>query len=69
MATQPTTTSQAYETLAQVSERTGLGSRTIRRYVAEGKLVAYRAGRNLRFKPQDVDAMFTPTTGFGGDRA
>lgn len=69
MATKPTPTPQKYETLAQVSERTGIGQRTIRRYVAEGRLVAYRIGRVLRFRPEDVDAMFTPTNQWSGGAA
>ncbi|MCT2250968.1 helix-turn-helix domain-containing protein [Corynebacterium sanguinis] len=52
---------QHYETVSQAAERTGLGKRTLRRYIAEGDLVAYRIGRTIRLRPEDVDALFTPT--------
>ena len=52
---------QHYETVPQAAKRTGLGERTLRRYIAEGTLVAYRLGRALRLRPEDVDALFTPT--------
>ena len=48
-------------TLAQAAEFTQLSERTLRRYIAEGTLVAYRAGRAIRLRPEDVDALFTPT--------
>lgn len=48
-------------TLAQAAELTQLSERTLRRYIAEGTLVAYRAGRNIRLRPEDVEALFTPT--------
>ena len=60
---------QHYETLQQVSKRTNLGERTLRRYIAEGKLTAYRAGRAIRLKPEDVDVLFTPTTQWDGGAA
>lgn len=52
---------QHYETLSQAASRVQIGERTLRPYIAEGKLTAYRAGRAIRLKPQDVDALFTPT--------
>lgn len=52
---------QSYETLQQASERVQLGERTLRRYIAEGRLTAYRSGRAIRLRPEDVDALFTPT--------
>ncbi|WP_311474609.1 helix-turn-helix domain-containing protein [uncultured Corynebacterium sp.] len=63
MATPTRTTSapQHYETVSQAAKRTGLGTRTLRRYIAEGTLVAYRIGRSIRLRPEDVDALFTPT--------
>lgn len=62
---------QYYETLQQAAKRVQLGERTLRRYIAEGKLTAYRAGRAIRLKPEDVDALFTPTNQWvgGGNRA
>lgn len=52
---------QQYETVPQAAERTGMGQRTLRRHIAEGRLRAYRAGRLIRLRPEDVDALFTPT--------
>lgn len=57
---------QQYETVSQAAKRTGLGERTLRRYIAEGALVAYRAGRAIRLRPEDVDALFTPTNAWAG---
>lgn len=56
-------------TIEQVSELTQLSPRTIRRHIAEGRLVAYRAGRLIRLKPEDVDALFTPTNKWSGGAA
>ncbi len=58
--------SNQMRTIAQVSEFTQLSPRTIRRYIAEGRLVAYRAGRAIRLKQEDVDALFTPTNKWSG---
>lgn len=52
---------QQYETVPQAAERTGMGQRTLRRAIAEGKLVAYRYGRIIRLRPEDVDALLVPT--------
>lgn len=60
---------QAYETVSQASERAQIGERTLRRYIAEGRLTAYRAGRSIRLKPEDVDALFTPTNKWDGGAA
>lgn len=62
---------QHYETMSQAATRVQIGERTLRRYIAEGKLTAYRAGRAIRLKPQDVDALFTPTNHWdrGGNSA
>lgn len=60
---------QHYETLQQAAKRIQLGERTLRRYIAEGKLTAYRTGRAIRLKPQDVDALFTPTNQWSGGAA
>lgn len=60
MATKPQTLQQ-YETLQQAARRVQLGERTLRRHIAEGRLTAFRAGRAIRLKPEDVDALFTPT--------
>ncbi|UQV57704.1 helix-turn-helix domain-containing protein [Corynebacterium pseudodiphtheriticum] len=53
-------------TLQQAADSTQLSARTLRRYIAEGRLTAYRAGRAIRLKPEDVDALFTPTNKWDG---
>ena len=51
-----------YESLADAAARTHVSVRTLRRWIAQGNLVAYRAGpRLLRVKPHDVDAMMRPS--------
>lgn len=45
----------------------GITDRTLRRYVAEGKLPAYRLGpRLLRFRRSDLDALLRPVPAAGG---
>ena len=39
----------------QVARHLGLSPNTVRRWVAEGRLPAYRVGRVLRFDPADLD--------------
>jgi excisionase family DNA binding protein len=46
-------------TIAQAAEYTGYSTRSLERYVAAGRLPAYVAGRTLRFKTEDLDALFT----------
>lgn len=69
MANTGKTAAAQYETLQQAAKRVQLGERTLRRYIAEGKLVAYRAGRSIRLKPEDVDALFTPSNKWSGGAA
>ncbi|PLA11051.1 hypothetical protein CYJ48_11110 [Corynebacterium riegelii] len=57
---------QRYETLKQAAERTGLAERTLRRRIEDGSLIAYRLGRAIRLRPEDVDALFTPTNAWAG---
>ncbi|WP_180950613.1 helix-turn-helix domain-containing protein [Corynebacterium riegelii] len=59
-------TLQRYETLKQAAERTGLAERTLRRRIEDGSLIAYRLGRAIRLRPEDVDALFTPTNAWAG---
>lgn len=56
-------------TIKQASEYTQLSARTLRRYIAEGRLVAYRMGRAIRLKQEDLDALFTPTNKWSGGAA
>lgn len=53
-------------TIAQAAEEWQVGERTLRRYIAEGNLVAYRLGRSIRLRPEDVDDLFTPTDSWAG---
>lgn len=55
------TTLRTYRTIKQESERTGLSERTLRRYIADGRLRAYKAGKTLRIDPADTDEIFTAT--------
>ncbi len=44
-----------YETLTQAAERTGISKVTLRRRIASGHLIAYRAGaRLIRLRPEGV---------------
>lgn len=53
--------------LADAADHLGTSERTIRRYVAAGKLVAYRLGpRMIRVDVAELDALLTPV---GGDRS
>lgn len=48
-----------YLSMAQASVYTGLDQRTLRRYVSEGRLRAYRVGpRLLKFDRTDLDGLF-----------
>lgn len=48
-----------YWTLEQAADYTQLSTRTLRRRIADGSLTAYRHGRTIRLKPQDIDTLFT----------
>jgi excisionase family DNA binding protein len=53
---------RSYESLAEAAARTHVSTRTLRRWIADGRLNAYRAGpRLLRIDPADVDAMMKPS--------
>jgi len=59
-------TRRQFETLARAAERTGLSTRTLRRRIAAGDLVAYRNWpRVIRLDPDDVDRLMIrmPTVG------
>ncbi|WP_082683836.1 MULTISPECIES: helix-turn-helix domain-containing protein [unclassified Mycobacterium] len=52
-------------TLHQAAERVGLSEKTLRRYVSDGRLRAYRVGaRAIRIDTADLDALSRP---IGGD--
>ena len=51
----------------EATEYLGVTDRTLRRYVAEGKLPAYRLGKRLlRFRQADLDALLRPVPTAGG---
>ena len=53
----------------EATEYLGVTDRTLRRYVSEGRLPAYRLGKRLlRFKQADLDAMLRPVPTAGGGR-
>lgn len=53
-----------YETLAQAAQRTGVSKVTLRRRIASGHLLAYRAGaRLIRLRPDEVDQMLCAQAG------
>jgi len=50
--------------LSEAADRCGVCYRTIRRYIAQGRLDAVRVGpRLLKVKPADVDALKTAVGG------
>ncbi len=52
---------RSYESLAEAAHRTQVSTRTLRRWIAQGRLEAYRAGpRLLRVDPAAVDAVMMP---------
>lgn len=49
---------RTYESLSAASERTNISVKTLRRFIAEGNLRAYRVGKRiLRVDPKDVDSI------------
>lgn len=50
-----------YETITEAAQRLGINPKTLRRRIADGKLPAYRLGRQVvRLRPEDVDALMRP---------
>jgi excisionase family DNA binding protein len=58
----PDTTSRSgYLSLGSAADYVGFSERTLRRYIAEGLVPAYRIGpRQLRLKRCDLDALMRP---------
>lgn len=56
-------------TVAQVSERLSVSERLVRRWIADGELPAFRAGRSIRIREADADAMLVPYSAARADRA
>lgn len=65
-----------YLTIRETAALLALSVRTIHRYIAEGKLRAYRVAgeRSIRIKREDVEALLEPvgaegeTSGAGGNQ-
>lgn len=49
-----------YLGLAQAATYTDLSTRTLRRRIAEGVLPAYRTGRLIKIRTEDLDKLFRP---------
>lgn len=47
-------------TLQEAAERARWNTRTIERYIAAGKLPAFKHGRSVRVRSTDLDALFKP---------
>lgn len=48
-------------TIAEAAERLKLSTKTVRRYIANGRLTGYRVGPTLiRVDPVEVDALLRP---------
>jgi excisionase family DNA binding protein len=56
-------------TIRETAARLALSTRTVHRYIAEGKLKAYRVGgeKTIRIKQEDADGLLEPVG--EGDRA
>lgn len=63
MATHQAPKKTGYMSLKQAAAYVSMGERTLRRFIAEGTLKAYRVGgrQTIRIKLEDLEAMFTPT--------
>jgi len=55
-ATTPTTLPPAWVTVPVAAERLSLSHRSIRRAIESGDLTAYKFGKSLRLRLQEVDA-------------
>ena len=54
-----------YLTIRETATLLALSKRTIHRYIAEGKLMAYRVAgeKAIRIKVEDVEALLVPVSG------
>lgn len=53
--------SDTYLTVPAVAAQLSVNVQTIRRYIADGKLAAYRFGRDYRIAPADLTAFLAST--------
>lgn len=50
-----------YESIAEAADRLGVSTKTIRRYIAAGRIQGYRFGpRFVRLNPVEVDGALRP---------
>ena len=47
-----------YISVAELVERANLPNSTVRQWIREGRLRAYNAGRRIRIRVEDVEALF-----------
>lgn len=65
MTQKATAQRRRYETLQAAAERLAVDTRTVRRWIAAGRLRAYRTGpRLIRLDIDEVDALLTPVPNF-----
>ena len=58
------------ESLPRGAEYLGVSTKTMRRYIADGRITGYRAGpRLIRIDLNELDAMLRPIPTAGGDAA
>jgi excisionase family DNA binding protein len=56
--------------IQSTSKQYGVSEKTLRRYIAQGKLTGYRFGpRMIRVDLDEVDALLKPIPAAGGDAA
>lgn len=68
MSTRPKhTTSIPQLSIADCAKRGGASIPTIRRWIADGTLPAYKLGRQVRIHEEDFAALFTRIPAYGGD--
>lgn len=70
MTTRPSDSERIWISLNEAAEYLGVAPKSVRRYIADGRLRAYRlAGKQtIRIKAQDLDALMRPIpTGWVGD--
>ena len=58
----PTPSGAAWVSLSGAAAYLGVGTKTVRRYIADGQLPAYRLGgrTTIRVKASDLDALLRP---------
>ena len=50
-----------YAKLADAADYSAFTPRTLRRYIAEGKLTGYRLGKDFRIDLNELDALLEPS--------